>query len=151
MALSGGFANERRVTGAVDMKSAVDTAAKKLAAVLQRVTKKTRGLSDQALNAAAASLHRARAERGQLLPAEYVRRRVSLLLAELEDLARIAEEHHEPPASITQRLGALLGSRSYADPGVARAAVDAHLRTYCIARGSGTEWKRPSGIMKRAG
>jgi hypothetical protein len=133
------------------MSNATHNAAKKLAIVLNRVSKKTKGLSDQALNAAAASSMSLGQNFGLSYPTEYVRRRVSLVLTELEDLERIAAEHEDERRSALAKLIGAFRDSSLTNPAAARKTLDAHLRAYCIARGSGTEWKRPSGVMRRVG
>ena len=134
------------------MSTPIPTAAKKLASALDRCRGNVKGLSDTALNAAATSSIALGQNGGAAYPAEYVRKRVGLLLSELEDLARVAGELDDAPKSGFGLLFRALKRRSFKHPGTARAVVDARLRIYCAARGSGTEWRRPSSdTIRRAG
>ncbi|HKC24790.1 MAG TPA: hypothetical protein VKF32_08595 [Thermoanaerobaculia bacterium] len=134
------------------MSTTIPTAAKKLASALDRCRGKVKGLSNPALNAAAASSIALGQNDGAAYPAEYVRKRVGLVLTELEDLARVAGELDDNPKSGFGLLFRALKRRSFKHPGTARAVIDARLRVYCAARGSGTEWRRASSdSIRRAG
>jgi hypothetical protein len=128
-------------------------AAKNLAAALDRCRAKLHGLSDSALNAAAASSIALGQNDGTAYPTEYVRKRVSILLDELTNLARIAGELEEAPKSSLGLLLRALKAKRFADPGTAKAVVESHLAAYCASRGSATEWKRArsSDSIRRAG
>ena len=132
--------------------SATSVAAKKLATALDKCRSKVAGLSDPALNAAAAASIALGQNDGTAYPADYVRKRVGILLAELENLERIAGELDDGPKSgIGLLLRALKGS-AFKNPKTARTVIETHLRAYCIARGSGTEWRRMSSdSIRRAG
>jgi len=133
--------------------STPEAAAKKLAVALDRCRKRTAGLSDQALNAAAAASIALGQAGGTSYPTEYVRKRVGLLLGELEHLANISSELGEHTPFYTRMFRAL-GGRAFVNPAVARAAIEARLRAYCVARGSGVEWKRAASSadgIRRAG
>ena len=135
------------------MSKAVETSSKKLATALDYCRKRTQGLSDQALNAAAAASIALGQNGGNSYPAEYVRKRVGLLLTELEHLAGISAELGEKQSALASLVGAF-GGRAFASPAHAHKEIDALLRDYCIARGSGAEWKRSASSsdgVRRAG
>lgn len=132
---------------------AVAATATKLAASLDRCRAKVHGLNDSALNAAAASSIALSQNNGTAYPTDYVRKRVGILLDELTRLARAAGELDDKPKSGLGQLLQALKSKSFTDPGTAKAVVESRLVAYCSTRGSATEWKRArsSDSIRRAG
>jgi hypothetical protein len=129
------------------MSTPAERAAKKLAAALDRA-RNVQGLSDSALNAAAAASTALVQNAGLAYPADYVRKRVAVTLAELEEAEqRAAVLDDAPPGLLTRLLDALRPGRSKR-PDVFKKRVETLLKTYCAARGSGTEWKRPPAVPK---
>src|SRR5215468_2305691 len=115
---------------------AVAAAAKKLAAALDRCRSKVPGLSNAALNAAAASSIALGQNDGTAYPTDYVRKRVGLLLDELSNVSRLAGELNEKPKSSFGLLLRALKARRFVDPKTARAVIESRLMAYCAARGS---------------
>jgi hypothetical protein len=127
--------------------------ARKLASALDKCRRKVSGLSDSALNAAAAASIALGQNDGTGYPTEYVRKRVGLVLTELESLERVAGELDDAPKSGIGLLVRALRARAFHHPKAARSVIEARLGAYCAARGSGTEWRRPasSDAIRRAG
>jgi len=133
--------------------STISASARKLAAALDKCRSKVSGLSDSALNAAAAASIALGQNDGTGYPADYVRKRVGLLLTELENLERVAGELDDAPKSGIGLLVRAVRGRAFANPKTARTVVETHLSAYCASRGSGTDWRRPasSDAIRRAG
>jgi hypothetical protein len=127
--------------------------AKKLAAALDRCRAKVQGLSNAALNAAAASSIALGQNDGAAYPTDYVRKRVGIVLDELTNLARVSGELDDAPKSGLGLLFRALKSKRFTQPGTAKSVIESHLMAYCAARGSAAEWKRArsSDSIRRAG
>src|SRR5262245_18094214 len=123
--------------------SAIAAAAKKLASALDLCRANVPGLSNAALNAAAASSIALGQNDGTAYPTDYVRKRVGLVLDELSNVARLAAERDDKPKSSFGLLLRALKARRFVDPNTARSVIESRLTAYCAARGSSTDWRRP--------
>jgi hypothetical protein len=106
-----------------EMSTPTAKAARRLASALDKCRKTVKGLSDPALNAAAAASMALSQNDGAGYPTEYVRKRVGIVLDELEHLATIAGELDEVSKSTFIRLLRAV-SGSFANPATARSVVD---------------------------
>ena len=118
--------------------------AERLSQALEKASK-VDGLNQQALSAAAALMLSLGESNGRSMPQDYLTKRVELVTLSLKSVETVRREHdtHDERSSLARAL-ARFTAQSPERAASIRAALESALEAYCVARGSGSQWRRAS-------